>query len=379
MEKREMLSMIGLVDDHIFEYMLKKFPDGKIDDISLLAILHKEEHIKKYINLFGRNLDCDFFSNVRNVMSISAFCSDERFKLFTELIFIEKEDKEKFISAILNYYSFKDLSDNVIELISVLIKEKIIDIKNLCKKIHINESVELLIKLFESHTIEKECVLNNINYKLLHYSGQDNISVEQRHMLSNFILTNVNEKKFILTLVKNLVKSEELNFFSEECIAYLLNNYPEIAKIESERVVSIFDQKKIYKALILIDNVNLESPSNNNIFENALMTMEFCYNDETLELVMNFKKKGGDLSAINSKKESNITTLAKKNAVVIMNLINNNILSQKEIESICIKKDETQEKNKFALCILEEMLIKYENNKLKGEISGNYKNKEKRI
>lgn len=182
MNIKEMLSLIGLVDDIVFEYMLKKFPKGTINDISLLAFLHEEKHIKKYISLFGRNLDCESFCNVHNDVSVSSFCSDQRLKLFTDIIFTEKEDKEKFIGAVLNYYTVSDLSDNVVEFISDLIKQEVVSIESICKKLNINSAIEFLIKLFEMNNIDKECVLNNINYKLSHYTRNDHVYTEQQEM-----------------------------------------------------------------------------------------------------------------------------------------------------------------------------------------------------
>lgn len=107
--------------------------------------------------------------------------------------------------------------------------------------------------------------------------------------------------------------------------------------------------------------------------------MTGCFNDEFLNLMLTFKNKGGDFSAINGKQESNLTTLSKRNAIVVLYLLNNNLLNQKEIESICIKKDEVSEENKFALCILEEELIKYENNLLKINTTSDGKGKTIRL
>lgn len=404
---------INFINDEIFETMTMTYPDGKVGGTPFLIFLSKKEHINKYLEEFGNELDIKDIIEHKNYLITDSF-SRARLCDMCEVFFPEKESQAELITWVLKReYLYKDKMNYIAE----KFKENSLILDNITNSYNFSEFMKIQGILSEHEIIaeskkveiaeniiktsKSESILNNT------YLGQfvefmKSLSMESKEKIfialkeSGDFTNNLNrglleelfvnqgmntdllldEKNNSKLLFEFLYHQESINLiFSEPKYFNIYTKYGENIITHNEWIASMI------KNHLNAENINIQDKNNKNFFECLLNSRRNDSPCEIKEDINLFIENGGDLSQINSGGISNLGLLALREPLLTYTMLKSGEIDNNHIELISdLVKNQEIEKNEkgFIDNILKNYVIEKEKKILNESVNSLVEIQEKR-
>lgn len=408
---REFASVMAIIDDDIFDKMMETYTNGKIDDLSFVIFLSKEEHIKKYLDKFENDITIEKF--MENSYLLTAHITNERLENMFEFIFPDKISQEKIINFMLKR---KYLSKNHMGFISEKIKENKLDINNITEDYKFSDFLSVYKELLEKNIIVMDNMIQ-ITQDIIERSKIEDIinssSLEPFIDFMSLAPTELKERIFIqlkekgdftsrinpYNLFNELFVNQKMNinlliddngselFFklsegNTEVISKVINikGVFEIYSIEGENIITK-NERQANKIIQYLDSdtINLKDKNNKNWFDCFINSNRNEDIEKIFESMKLFISKGGDLAQINSQGISNLGLFTKRYPLLTYKMLKSGDIDINHIDVISdlVKSQEINEKSIFSLIILRDYVIEKEKEMLNNSINDSVDLKQK--
>lgn len=394
MNKRELINLMGFIDDKIFEHLIKQTQDGffEDDEVSIFMLLSEEKHFRKAVEIVGNKFNSHkAFSSFEFKKNLNK----HKFNMLFNIVISNKEDKIDFLKECLdsvNNFENKELLSEIFKTIKntdykEITSNIIFFIKN--QNYYISNGLEISPKEFSNMLKNHSGILKKDEEDLMiqyikflpnnSENGMDRnkaiISLASNGHISEELLIKCLKEKLISPDILNSVVVENPLMFgiypnSEEKVKLLIDNNADLKACDESgfNIMSINKAMAKYFIKYIPDElVNIKDKNNVNLFE--LGIVEINSSSDMNHFVETFMNKNGSLLDINSNGISNLCSLTRKFPIIVYNLLKNEDFSsnKKYIEEIEL---ENTGKNDLSSLILKEKIIELEKETIYKHIKG---------
>lgn len=394
MNKRELVNLIGFVDDRIFDYLMKETKDGFFEDgeVSIFMLLSEEKHFRKAVEIVGNNFNShQAFSSFEFKKNLNK----EKFNILLNVVISNKENKIDFLKQCLDYINNFEDKELVSEIFKTIINS---DYKEITSNIiffiksqdyYISNGIEISPKEFSNMLKNHSGILKSdhenlmIKYiKSLPDNSENSLDKNRAiillasngHLSEDLLIKCLKEKLISPDVLNSVVVENPLMFSiypnSEEKVKLLIDNKADLKACDESgsNIMSINKaMAQYFLKYIPPELINIKDRNNVNLFE--LGVIGISYANEIKYFVETFMKKNGSFLDINSNGISNLSLLTRKFPVIVYNLLKDESFSsnKKYIEEI---EKENTGKDDLSSLILKEKIIELEKETIYKHING---------